>query len=112
MTSEANTWWNFISVEMERRGMTAADLAEKAGFNASTLSHWKKGKAVPRMELVRSTAAALGVNYLDALLASGLLDLEDLKLERPRPDLSLVSDEEIMAEAARRMVAYRKRMDS
>ena len=90
MTSESNTWWTFISEAMERKGMTAGDLAEAAGFNASTISHWKKGKGAPRMELVRATATALDVNYLDALLASGLLGLEDLKLERIRPDLSLI----------------------
>lgn len=105
-----NTWWDFISEAMERKGMTAAELADAAGFNPSTLSHWKKGNAVPRLELVRATAKALDVNFLDALLASGLLGLEDLKLERVRPDLSLISDEEILAEAARRMLELRKKV--
>lgn len=105
----ANEWWDFISAAMERKGMTGAQLADAAGYDRSNITNWKKGASNPRPEQVRSTARVLDVNYVEALIASGVLTDEEINIERVRPDLSLVPDDEILAEAARRLLVAAQR---
>lgn len=51
--------------EMDRRGLTAADLARRSGINKGTLYHYLRGDYVPKMERVATIAQALNVSPAD-----------------------------------------------
>lgn len=89
--------------------MTGAQLADAAGYDRSNITNWKKGGSSPRPEQVRSTAKALGVEYVEALVAAGILRDDDLGIERVCPDVTGIPDDELFAEAMRRMLAISKK---
>lgn len=46
--------------EMDRRGMTQRDLAEKAGVTEVSISRYVHGERMPRYAILKSIARALG----------------------------------------------------
>jgi transcriptional regulator with XRE-family HTH domain len=45
----------------EAAGLTQSELAERAGFNQRTISHWEQGQREPLLSNVQALAQALGV---------------------------------------------------
>lgn len=64
MTTEdsAAGFGRWLSITMGNKGLVAKDLAESVGVNASTLSRWMTGQAVPGMDRCVKLAAALNVD--------------------------------------------------
>lgn len=51
--------------EMERRGLTVADVARRSGINKGTLHHYLRGDYVPKQARVEAIAKALHVSPAD-----------------------------------------------
>jgi transcriptional regulator with XRE-family HTH domain len=60
------TWWEKAAAERGRRGWSVAELARRAGLDATALRRWLHGKHAPREGTVAKVAAAFGwpVAYL------------------------------------------------
>lgn len=58
-----------LKAERQRRGMSAAVAAERAGISQSAIYRWEEGGASPRLAELAAYAAALG--YALALSATG-----------------------------------------
>lgn len=52
----------------EKGGMSDYMIAKKAGFSQVTLTDWRKGKSMPKVDKLQKVAAVLGVK-LEELLA-------------------------------------------
>ena len=50
-----------LRIARERAGLSQSDLAEKAGFQASAISHFETGRRSPSFENLRRLSDALGV---------------------------------------------------
>ena len=51
----------------ENRGLTQAELAEKIGVSAKTVSKWETGKGLPDISLLQPLAGALGVSVIELM---------------------------------------------
>ena len=51
----------------ENRGFTQAELAEKIGVSAKTVSKWETGKGLPDISLLQPLAGALGVSVIELM---------------------------------------------
>lgn len=77
-------------------------VAKKAHLSQATLNRQlKSGKLSP--EITVAIARAYGVDVLDALVAQGLLDPDDLRSHGARAALEAATDEEIAALVLERM---------
>ena len=80
-------------------------IADRAGFDKSNLSRWKKG-ARPDVEFVVRLARAYGANVLDALVASDYIEQREAGTKRvpvgKRQALSEAALDEILEEIRRR----------
>lgn len=97
-------WWTYIETGLSRKGWTASQLADKAGYDASNLSNWKVGRSSPRPEQIRSTTTALGLDYIHGLVLNGYLTEDDLGIQRVIPDLDKVPDDVFWPYVAARLV--------
>lgn len=63
----------WLKAKIEERNMTITELAERAGYDQSTISHWIAGRRQPSQKALRRICEALGVSLREAMLASGIL---------------------------------------
>lgn len=81
-----------------------AQIAQKIGINASTMSRWRSGAIDPKPRQVTAFARAYSRNPLEALFAAGYLDEESLGLPVVAPTgLSHVSTVNLIEEVASRI---------
>lgn len=51
-----------LDAQKDRTGMSANQIAARAGINAGMLTHWQQGKVLPTLPHIAPLARALGVN--------------------------------------------------
>lgn len=62
--------------------LTQADLAHKIGMSASFIAQLEQGyKKRPTKQTLRKLAQALGLRYIDLLIAAGEIDPEDIEAD-------------------------------
>lgn len=100
MTNRTNRWYDYVSRVIE--GMTAREAADRAGFDASTLTRWKQGaNAEPRF--VVQFARAFNQNVLLALAESELITDQEANLHEVKIGLPELSTHQLLEELARRI---------
>lgn len=96
-------WWDFVTRYMALRELKASQVAERARFNKSRMTSWSEGRG-PTPKLARDTALALGAPVLEAFVAAGFLEPADTdQIVEVSRGLDGLSDEELLAEVARRL---------
>ena len=96
-------WWKYVTQLIGNDSYK--DAAEKARFDKSAFSRWKKG-ATADPEFVVKLARAYRANVLAALVESGLISEDEAKLRQVRiGGVQSASDEELISEILHRMKA-------
>lgn len=99
-------WWQYVSQVIG--GSTYREAAEKAGFDKSAFTRWKKGaRADP--DFVVKIARAYGVNVLEALVEAEFITDEEAALTTiaPQLDLAQVDAQELLDELQHRIDTIR-----
>ncbi|MBE7338093.1 MULTISPECIES: helix-turn-helix transcriptional regulator [Corynebacterium] len=101
---EETRWWKYVTQLIGNDSFK--DAAEKARFDKSAFSRWKKGaKADP--EFAVKLARAYGANVLEALVESGLISEDEAKLRQVRVGgvlLTEANDHQLTDEVLHRLV--------
>ncbi|MGM1061743.1 helix-turn-helix transcriptional regulator [Saccharothrix sp. Mg75] len=95
-------WWDYVETNLRNRGLTTGDLARRTGVDRSRISEWKRGKGVS-IETARSVARLFEASPLEAWVAAELITAEEARLHRTRPNPADLTDQELIAELARRL---------
>lgn len=98
------TWPEYLSAITD--GAPGARIAEKTGIPESTISRWFSGKAEPRPKQVVAVARAYGQSPLQALIAAGYLDADELDIPAAEPrrlQIRHFTDLEMAEETLRRI---------
>jgi transcriptional regulator with XRE-family HTH domain len=85
------------------RGVDRKDIAAAAGIDASAISRWIAGANRPDAVKVVSFARAFQKPPLEALVAAGYLEPEEVNAKVALVDVRSMPTEELMAELARRL---------
>ena len=99
-------WWQYVSQVIG--GSTYSEAAEKAGFDKSAFTRWKKGaRADP--DFVVKIARAYGVNVLEALVEAEFITDEEAALTTiaPQLDLAQIDAQELLDELQHRIDTIR-----
>ena len=99
-------WWQYVSQVIG--GSTYSEAAEKAGFDKSAFTRWKKGaRADP--DFVVKIARAYDVNVLEALVEAEFITDEEAALTTiaPQLDLAQVDAQELLDELQHRIDTIR-----
>lgn len=102
MTPAFGDW---LSNELARRGIDGAagvERASKGEIPYATVHNWIKNRTRPRPEQLR-VLQVVGIKYVDALIAAGILTMEDLPgYSSSSPPLSSASERDLIEELYRR----------
>lgn len=84
--------------------LTQAQVAERIGVAASNVGRWLRGEpGMPRAETVIHFANVFNRPPMEAMIAAGYFSDDDIALTVVRAPLSEYTDEELMAELAKRL---------
>jgi len=98
--SHATRWYEYITRVTE--GMTAREVAARAGFDESAMTRWKKGmNADPKF--VVQFARAFHQNVLLALVEAELITDEEADLHEVRIGVEDMTTHQILEELAQRI---------
>jgi|SRR5689334_1232476 len=101
-----STWWDYV---LTVTGSSAQkEIAEATGIDQSSISRWQRGTTTPRAEAVVAFARAYGRSPVEALVAAGYLESDELgvvELTTITGDLSRVSVDSLLSELRRRVLA-------
>jgi len=100
-----STWWQYVLTVTG--GAAQKDIAETTGIDQSTISRWQRGTTTPRAEAVVALARAYGHSPVEALVAAGYLERDELgvvELTTLTGDLSRVSVDSLLSELRRRVL--------
>lgn len=101
---QQETWAEYV--KRVTRSMSQNRVAELTGIAQTNVGRWLRGEA-PRSESAVQFARALGEDPLEALVAAGLLDTDELKTAVTlHTSLTEVSDSDLAGEVQRRLVGY------
>lgn len=99
---ERETWPEYVS--RVTAGCSRSDVAEAAQINVSAISRWLTSVSPPRAEKAVSFARGLGQNPIEALVAAGYLNPDEVdgavQIVRGRSELS---DDELIDELKERL---------
>jgi hypothetical protein len=105
--SDQAQWWTYVQGQLDRLGWNTMDFERESGISRTRLVDWKKGKGVT-VEIARQVADAFGQPILTVLVSAGLLTPEEAKQRAAAPvDPAKLTDDELLAEVRRRMLASR-----
>ncbi|MDG4791919.1 helix-turn-helix transcriptional regulator [Micromonospora sp. WMMD1102] len=77
---------NLIKQGRQQRGWRQEDLVAASGVSRRTLTRWEGGDAErPDLDQVRAVCIALGIRPIDAAIALGLLDADEIDQPPPPP---------------------------
>jgi hypothetical protein len=83
------------------------DFERESGISRTRLVDWRKGKGVT-VEIARQVATAFRQPILSVLVAAGLLTADEARQRAAAPvDPAKLTDDELLAEIRRRMLANR-----
>ncbi|MEV0675543.1 helix-turn-helix domain-containing protein [Actinosynnema sp. NPDC050436] len=102
--------WKYIRRNLDDRGLTTGDLARATGVHRSRLTEWRQGRSMS-VPTARSIARLFDTSIVEVLVVAGLLFDDEVHLQRARPDSSLLTDAELMAELKRRLDGTRSALD-
>lgn len=100
-----STWWHYVLTVTA--GAAQKDIAETTGIDQSSISRWQRGTTTPRAEAVVALARAYGHSPVEALVAAGYLERDELgvvELTTLTGDLSRVSVDSLLSELRRRVL--------
>ena len=100
-----STWWQYVLTVTG--GAAQKDIAETTGIDQSSISRWQRGTTTPRAEAVVALARAYGHSPVEALVAAGYLERDELgvvELTTLTGDLSRVSVDSLLSELRRRVL--------
>lgn len=89
-------------LELVQKGDSVRSIATKAGVDNSTLSRQIKAGEI-RADMVIRIARGLGIDIIDALVASGYVQAEEAGVTRPTSTLRLATDQQLADEILRRL---------
>lgn len=98
------TWASYLSAITD--GAPGARIAEHTGIPESTISRWFSEKAEPRPKQVVLVARAYGQNPIQALIAAGYLEPDDVDMPAATPrrlQIRDFTDLELAEETVRRI---------
>lgn len=98
----AHPFYVWVAARAGERRMSLADLSRRADVSQAVFTRWKAG-AGPSVDVVRRIAGALGVDFLHLLVVAGLLLPSDVSAHLVAPDVTELSDDELLRELNRRM---------
>lgn len=107
LLSMTNTrWWNYVEELVGDDNFSQA--ANKAGFDKSAFTRWKRGAAADPAFVVK-LARGYDANVLHALVESGFLTEQEAALTEvsPRLDLTDIPGPDLMSEVERRLEELR-----
>lgn len=112
MAAENSTWRAWLREQLGKRDWRPADLTRHSDgqVDSSQLTRWLKHAQTPTLESVRVVCAAFDVPVVEGLLAAGFVqpdDLQGVKVVTRTQPLEDWSDEEFVAEFARRLARTR-----
>lgn len=93
----------YLQEHLDKRQWTRADLARASGLAESGLARWMAGKA-PSLENCRVLADVLGRPLLEVLVAAGILTPDEAGHKFVEPNLSALTNDELLGEVKRRML--------
>lgn len=112
MNTNRGTFKDYLRQQLDRREWTAAELARASGLSESVIGRWLKAATLPSVDNARALAIALGRPMLEVVVAVGMLAPDEIATAvEVGPRLSTLSDEELLAEVARRVKRPRERLD-
>lgn len=100
---EETRWWTYVLRTIGAD--TAQDAAEKAGFDKSAFTRWKKG-AMPDAAFAVKLARAYGGNVLEALASAGIITDEEANVHEVavgQREAVLAAPPALLAEAVARL---------
>ena len=104
-TMKETRWWTYVLRTIGAD--TAQDAAEKAGFDKSAFTRWKKG-AMPDAAFAVKLARAYGGNVLEALASAGIITDEEATVHEVyvgrREALRSAEPEALADEVRRRLI--------
>lgn len=104
MSTHRGSFKDYLRQQLDRREWTAADLARASGLSESVIGRWLKAATLPSVDNARALANALERPMLEVVVAVGILAPEEITATvEVGPRLSTLSDEELLAEVARRV---------
>lgn len=99
-TQKQTRWYSYVLHVTD--GMTAKEVADRAGFDQSAMTRWKQGaNADPRF--VVQFARAFRQNVLLALVESELISSEEAGLHEVRIGVEEMSTHHLLEELAKRI---------
>jgi transcriptional regulator with XRE-family HTH domain len=101
-----STWWRYV--QTVTGGAAQKDVAAATGIDQSSISRWQRGSNTPRAEAVVALARSFGRSPVEALVAAGYLEGDELgvvELTTLTGDLTAVSIDSLLSEIRRRLVA-------
>lgn len=99
-------WWQYVVTVTGNAAQK--DIAAAAGIDQSSISRWQRGSITPRAEAVVALARAYGRSPVEALVAAGYLNSNELgvvELTTLTGDLSGASIDSLLSELRRRLLA-------
>lgn len=92
-------WWEYVQKVTGGAKQTA--IAERTGIAQSSVNRWQT--VIPKSENVISFAKAYNRPPLEALLAAGIVNDDDVALTQVPADLAEVDTDALLAEVRRRI---------
>lgn len=101
-----------LRAQRERAGLSQAELAEKAGFQPSAISHFETGRRAPSFDNLRSLADALAVStdYLAGRTGPTSVGPAAEQMLRDFSKLT-AADQEKLAEFAKLLVGKKRKKE-
>lgn len=96
-------------LELVQQGDSVRSVATRAGVDNSTLSRQIKAGEI-RSDMVIRIARGLGLDVIDALVASGHVTAEEAGVTRPSSTLRLATDQQLADEILRRLESVHDRV--
>lgn len=96
MNNEVNESYSRFQEILDKKSITAYKVAKETGVTTATLTSWKQGKYIPKLDKMQKIANYLGVSTDYLINGEDLEILTDLEIKRAGISIS-----EIMANAVK-----------
>ena len=100
MTETTTRWWNYV--QMITKGDSQTEIADRAGFDKSAISRWKRGLGTDVTFIVKF-ARAYDRPPVEALAAYGIISDDEADVREVKVGLADLTSEALAAELLRRL---------